>query len=211
MMKCSSLSNKKKLLNLLLVDDEVAILDLNALILENNFNIFKAGNLGSAYEIIKNNDIQIIISDHFIKDENGLNFLLDLKEDYPKIIKILFTSCVSKEVMLESHNSQEVFKYLTKPCPNESLLENAKLAEVAWQVLQIEGEIKREHGELKEIIGDISKVRFKFNAIQKMFSNLYFSASRNLLYLSLSILASGVILLAILYSLKSLLGIDVFK
>jgi DNA-binding NtrC family response regulator len=206
-----SVSNKKILLNVLLIDDEIPILNLNECILENDFKIYKAQNITAAIEVLEKQDIHIIVSDHHIGIENGLNFLIKLKETHPEIIKILFTSCVSQEVVLQSHNSQEVFKYLTKPCPNDKLLESLKLAEIAYHVLLLEIKIKEEHGEMKELIGEVSAFRFKVNNTISSCRQLYLSVTQNLVYLGLAILIGGLCLILFLYSLKSIVGIDIFK
>ena len=210
-MTATALSNKKKLLNVLLIDDEKTILDLNSFLLEEYFTVFSSENLTAAQKVLELHEIHIIVSDHFIGDENGLKFLISLKKSYPSIIKILFTSCISQEVMIESHNSQEIFKYLTKPCSNKMFLENMKLAEIAWQVLQFEIQMKNEHQEMKDLIGETDSKTYQIQQIKNAFSNLIDFTSKNLIYLTLATIICGLVTLTILYIIKSLLGFDIFK
>jgi response regulator RpfG family c-di-GMP phosphodiesterase len=210
-MKTSSLSNKKRLLNLLIIDDEEAVLKLNEELLSPYFTIIKAQTLDQAICALQENSIQVIISDHYIGAENGLNFLLSLKETYPEIIKMLLTGCVSHEIMLKSHNSREVFKYLTKPCANSEIIESAKLAEIAWQVLQYEKEVSKEHREYKTIIEDTKAFSYKTREMTKAVTHFTFLSSRTIAWLCLGGLLLGAIILLTLYSLKSILGIDIFS
>ena len=205
------LSNKKELLNILLIEDEKALLDLNAIILENDFTVHKSSNLDDAKRILEHNSIHIIISDHFIGDENGLQFLISLKDNYPDIVKILFTSCVSQEVMIQSHNSREIFKYLIKPCSNDEFLENAKLAEIAWNVLQQEKKQQAEFEKLKSTFDEVSESNYKFENKVNNIKNLSKVSSKNLFWLILGFFTLGTLTLLTLYVLKSFLGIDIFR
>ena len=204
-------SNKKKRLNVLLIDDEEAILNLNELVLKDHYNVFKALNLKEASAILNNHSIEIIVSDHFLGSENGLNFLVNSHEQFPLAVKIILSSCICHEVILQSHNSKSIFRYLTKPCTNEDLLENINLAAITYEISIIEGQQKEEHFKLKESLDEIDLIELKKERKSKSILELFRVSSKSVFYLGVGILGTGIIALLLLYCLKSLLGFDIFQ
>jgi response regulator RpfG family c-di-GMP phosphodiesterase len=204
-------SSKKKRLNVLLLDDEISILKLNNLILEQDFNTFKAENIREAKRIINENEIHIVVSDHLLGSENGLNFLLELHNTRSDIIKIVFSSCLCHEVIIQSHNSDAIFRYLTKPCSNSDLLETVSLAEIAWEVFFYEEQLKSEHSSFVQSFENIDLIKLTSTKRIKALEIFVLNGSKSLLYLSVAALGTGLITLILLYGLKSLLGFDIFR
>ncbi|MCM8533482.1 MAG: response regulator [Lentisphaeraceae bacterium] len=204
-------SSKPKRLNVLLLDDEEMILNLNELVLSESFNIFKAKNISQALNLIHLHDIQITICDHYIGNEDGLNFLIKIHQDYPDIIKIIFSSCTCHNVIIESHNSQAIFKYLAKPCSNDELLENTKLAALTWEISRYQKHITKEHSSLKESISSINLIEVKSIKKVQSLKKIAAKVTQGIIYIGVGALLTGTISMLILYCIKSLLGFDIFK
>ncbi len=107
-------------MNILIVDDQLTVLkgimnsiDFNALGIS---NVFTAINAYDAKEIIKTNNINILLSDIEMPGDNGLALNKWVLEFYPDIIRILLTSHASFKYAQESIKLG-CFDYLIQPAP----------------------------------------------------------------------------------------------
>lgn len=107
-------------MNVLIIDDQISVLkgitsgvDFNKLGID---NVFTATNVSDAKEIIKTNDINILLSDIEMPGENGLSLNKWAFEHYPTIVRILLTSHASFEYARESIKLG-CFDYVVQPAP----------------------------------------------------------------------------------------------
>ena len=111
---------------LVLVDDETLSLNiLSKLISSSNtgFELTKTfDNAQDALSYLRNNHVDVIISDISMPGMNGLDFLKSVKLDFPDIVFIFLTGYKNFEYMkfAISHN---VADYLTKPLDKNELLQ----------------------------------------------------------------------------------------
>lgn len=105
-------------MNLLLVDDEVATIQilLKAIDWKKNGidSIFTAYNTQTAREIVDKNDIDIIVSDIEMPQENGLDFIKWVQGVYPIIVNIILTGHADFNYA-RSAVSLGVFQFMLKP------------------------------------------------------------------------------------------------
>ncbi|WP_020677079.1 ATP-binding response regulator [Geopsychrobacter electrodiphilus] len=87
--------------SLLIVDDEPIIRDLCARALK-GFKIFQANDGQEAVELLKQQEIDVILSDVMMPNLNGLDLLRRIKEETPNQIVILMTGYTEKEVILQA-------------------------------------------------------------------------------------------------------------
>ena len=111
---------KGEIMNLLIVDDQISVLDgilkgvdFVSLKIE---NVYTATNVSDAKDIIKSNDIQILLSDIEMPGENGLSLNRWIAENYPVIVRILLTSHASFDYVKESMKLG-CFDYIVQPAP----------------------------------------------------------------------------------------------
>jgi len=77
----------------LIIDDEPELGNLIKRLLElEGFLIFTAGNASEGLEILKNNEVDIIISDVRLPDKNGLDLIPLIKKQYPSIEIVILTA-----------------------------------------------------------------------------------------------------------------------
>jgi len=131
--------------NILLVEDDIKIRSLLKRILSlENYNVFEAGDLKSAFIAISREDIHVIICDVMLPDGNGIEFTKEvkLKKHYSEII--ILTAHANIPDAIEAIRSG-AFDYLTKAEDNDKLLPmvcharekallQAKLAQLKKQV-----------------------------------------------------------------------------
>ena len=84
------------------------------------------------YEYLKKlkteKNISVILADHRMPGMNGVDLLEMAKELVPLIPRIIITAYQNAEMMEDSINKAEVYKFITKPIEIDGLLEILKSA-----------------------------------------------------------------------------------
>jgi len=76
--------------SLLFVDDEEEILDiLKDLFAEEEYNLYTATKVQDAIEIIKENNVDFVLSDLKLPDSSGVTFLEKVKNMNPEAVRVL--------------------------------------------------------------------------------------------------------------------------
>jgi serine/threonine-protein kinase len=120
---------------ILLLDDEVRIVDTLRLVLRPYYKVLSATNGQDALELLKNNPVQVIISDQRMPQMTGVEFLRQARAISPTSVRILLTGFSDLRAIIDSVNEGEVFRFLNKPWGNGELLAVVKDAmEVARQL-----------------------------------------------------------------------------
>ncbi|OGV40951.1 MAG: hypothetical protein A2X46_12910 [Lentisphaerae bacterium GWF2_57_35] len=103
-------------LAVMFVDDEQNVLDAleRKLIREPYRRIFAASAL-DALEILAREPVHVIVTDMQMPGMDGLAFLRKAKDLYPEIVRLVFSGHTDVPLILETINSGEVFRYITKP------------------------------------------------------------------------------------------------
>lgn len=107
---------------ILIVDDNYDFLDFLSACLSTSYNVLKATNGQEALEILKTENVDIVISDVMMPKMNGLELCTAIKSDLciSHIPIILLTAKASEEYQLEGLN-MGADDYITKPFNMEVL------------------------------------------------------------------------------------------
>lgn len=112
---------------LLVVDDDPNIISaLKRLLRRDGYNLLTASSGSEALELLAINAVQVIVSDQRMPDMSGAEFLGIVKGIYPDTIRIILSGYTDLEVIAESVNRGEVFKFLTKPWEDDLLREQIR-------------------------------------------------------------------------------------
>lgn len=108
---------------ILLVDDEVNNLQLLRRTLRHDYNIMTASNGKEALEIVEHHgkEISLIVSDQKMPEMQGTEFLKQVSNEYPDIIKILLTGHLDVDAIVDSINDCHLYQYIVKPFDPEVL------------------------------------------------------------------------------------------
>lgn len=117
--------------NLLFVDDEEDIIAALYDTFCDDYNIFKTTQPKEALEIIKKEDIALVISDQRMPEMTGSELLGEVFEQKPETIRILLTGYADINAAIDAINNGAIHKYVEKPWDDEELVEMvAKLVEI---------------------------------------------------------------------------------
>lgn len=108
-------------INILFVDDEPNILkSLKRALIDEDFNCFFAESGFEALEIMKENNIGIIVSDMKMPQMDGIELLKIVKEKYPETVKIVLSGFAQLSQVIATINQVDIFKFILKPWKMES-------------------------------------------------------------------------------------------
>lgn len=126
---------------LLLVDDEPNILNaLKRLFRRDNYKIYTAESGHEGLTILKNDRIDVIISDQRMPVMTGVDFLRTAKELYPDTVRIILSGYTELQYITDAINEGAIYKFLTKPWDDELLRTNIR---GAFQHKEMEDENRR--------------------------------------------------------------------
>ncbi len=147
---------------IMFVDDEKSILSaLKRIFADYNYNIYTANSGREALEILKKEQMDIIVSDQRMPEMSGVEFLQQAKLCSPGAIRMLLTGYSDINAVIDSINKCDIFKYITKPWNNDELIKSIQYA-VELKKLRKENCILHEltdkqNIELKELNSNLEK------------------------------------------------------
>jgi len=119
---------EKNKYKILLVDDEEDNLSLSYRTLRLEFDIIKTTSTADALAILKENPVDIIISDHKMPTLDGVEFLKKSYEICPNSIRLLVTAYSDSRVLIDAINYAKIYRYIRKPWEPTELLLTVRMA-----------------------------------------------------------------------------------
>lgn len=113
------MSNNK--ITILYVDDEMNNLISFKAVFRIKYNVLTAISGEEAKKLLKNNTVDIIITDQRMPNMTGVEFLESILDEYPDPIRILLTGYADMNAVIDAVNKGKIFHYLTKPWNEEEL------------------------------------------------------------------------------------------
>jgi class 3 adenylate cyclase len=80
-------------------------------------------------EVVRNNEINLIITDQRMPEMTGIQFLEKIIPEYPETIRMILTGFSDIEVIISAINNGRIFRYITKPWDHNELkmtIENSR-------------------------------------------------------------------------------------
>ena len=107
---------------ILLVDDEAQILkSLRRLLRKEPYDIYTADGGENGLKVLREQSIQMIISDQRMPQMSGTEFLQKAREICPNTIRVMLSGYAEPEAILSSINQGEVFRFVAKPWNDDEL------------------------------------------------------------------------------------------
>ncbi len=146
-----------------IVDDEEMVLTSlkSFLSLETEYKVKTFTLAKEALEFVRNNHVDLVISDYLMPEMDGLAFLVEVKKVKPEVPRIILTGYADKENAIKAINDVGLFQYIEKPWDNNDLLiilrngleRNSLMRKLQEKIKEIDGA----YGELQNLHKEIVK------------------------------------------------------
>ncbi len=107
---------------ILFVDDEPGVLAAaRRIFYDQPVSVITAASGEEALEILRKQDVAVIVSDNMMPGMSGIQFLERARDLVPDTIRILLTGYADVQAAIDAINHGGVYRFLTKPWNNEQL------------------------------------------------------------------------------------------
>jgi len=131
--------NSKKIL---FVDDEPNVLAAFQRQLYRQFSVETAPDGLEGLTILQNsNDFAVVVADMRMPRMNGVEFLSKVRTAAPDVVRMMLTGNADQTTAIEAINEGHIFRFLTKPCPTERLIEALEAGLRQHQLIVAEREL----------------------------------------------------------------------
>lgn len=108
---------------ILIVDDDAELLTGLRRLLRTKFKIFTSTSPMDAISIFKTKGpFAVVVADMHMPNINGIQFLAGVRKASADTIRMLLTGDSDLETAVNAVNEGEIFRYLLKPCPPETMI-----------------------------------------------------------------------------------------
>lgn len=113
--------SREKKYRILYVDDEKYNLTAFKAAFRRDYKIFLAETAEEGIEILRENEIELVITDQRMPEVTGVEFLKKIVPDYPNVIRMILTGFSDVEDIISAINDGGVYRYITKPWDKDDL------------------------------------------------------------------------------------------
>ena len=125
----------------LFVDDELNILKaLQRLLRSEPMNVVCASRGSEALELLDKTNAQVVVSDQRMPEMSGVDFLAQVRERRPDVVRMMLTGYTEMDVAVEAINRGEIYRLITKPWNDNELRATIRQA---FDHADLKGEIRR--------------------------------------------------------------------
>ncbi len=107
--------------SVLVVDDEAELLEVMRLRLADDYEVETANSTAEADVQMGLQHFDVVLVDHLMPGELGLDFLMRVREHFPKTKRILVTGYLNPDLISRAQTLAELSAYLIKPVDDKQL------------------------------------------------------------------------------------------
>lgn len=156
----------------LYIDDDLLNLEIFREFFDDQYHVIILPSTENALEVLRNNQVKVIISDQFMPYESGIDFIQRITPEFPDIIKMILTAYSDHEVALDAINRVGVYKYLLKPWDSTEVKNSIETGireyDLRYENKQLLIELKQKNEALNDAFTKLEENEKKFRTI---FSN----------------------------------------
>ena len=163
--------NSEEVLRILYVDDEQENLDSFHLNFMEDYHIFLGNSAVEGMQCIEDahkrgEDIHVLICDQRMPKVTGVEFMEQVNEKYPEIVKILITGYTDIEVVTQAINKASIYRYENKPWDENELRKTFSSAYQHYKLAKENKELlvnlKKSNDELKVALTEVKELKNKY-------------------------------------------------
>lgn len=113
---------------ILFVDDEPRVLTSMRMLFRGRYELSFANSGAEALEALRENSVDVIVSDQRMPQMTGIEFLKEARQVSPDAMRILLTGYADLKAIVDSINKGEVFRFVQKPWDNDKFVSTVELA-----------------------------------------------------------------------------------
>jgi DNA-binding NtrC family response regulator len=195
---------------ILIVDDEHSLLSYLRQVLSEKFRVLTAPDAATAEAILaKNTDVKVVLCDHEMPGEKGLDFLARLRKLMPKVQRILMTAHARPEVFLKAINEGDVLKFLVKPATPQDVCDAVELGMLEHGKAEEAEAMESNLDAMREKMKSLPWLAHRFQMITQNSGSFLLASIKVMVFGAAVALGLGALVIFVLYLLKSYLGIDI--
>ena len=198
--------------NVLLVDDDAEVLGVLERVLAPHYRVYTALSAPEAEKLLERVEAKVVIADYYMPEEDGLTFLSQLRQRFPKTQRILLTGGSEREVLLRAINEGDLYRYLLKPPKFQELHDVVRGAIHEYDQQRQLDLMSKEHAIYRQSgapTGLRADVETPINSLRKG-GGLLMSGMLAVLTMVAIFAIAAFITLMVMYFFKSEAGIDFF-
>ncbi len=137
--------------SILFVDDEKGILKaLRRVFIDEQWNLYFATSGSEGLKILKENNVDLVISDVRMPEMDGIEFLTQVRKTHPHVVRIYLTGYADQQSMVKALANGNAQQVLPKPWDDQELIE------VVREALEQSVKQKQKYYELQRIINSLT-------------------------------------------------------
>lgn len=127
---------------ILFVDDEPNVLSALQRQLHDRFDVQTALGPKAGLEALQNwQEFAVVVADMGMPEMSGIEFLAQASQLAPNVTRVMLTGYLDQATAVEAINQGKIFRFLTKPCPTEKLIETLDQAVAQHHLILAEHEL----------------------------------------------------------------------
>jgi signal transduction histidine kinase len=106
---------------LLVVDDEPDVVKSVRDLLRLEYKVLTATSAAEGLKLMEQEEVHIVMTDQRMPGTSGVEFLRNIRGDYPEAVRLLFTGYADIRAVIDAINAGNVYRYITKPWDPDEL------------------------------------------------------------------------------------------
>lgn len=99
----------------LIVEDEQPLMEVYRHALAPFFDVTAAFDAQEADEHLRTKTFKVVVADHLMPGESGMDFLVRARRRFPRMQRILVTGYLKSDILIRGVGEAALFRYLLKP------------------------------------------------------------------------------------------------
>ncbi|HEV8060376.1 MAG TPA: hybrid sensor histidine kinase/response regulator [Gemmataceae bacterium] len=129
---------------LLVVDDEPDVVRSVHDLLRLEYHVVGATSGTIGLEQLEKQQVHIVMADQRMPDMTGVEFLAQVRRDYPNSVRLLFTGYADIKAVIDAINQGHVYRYIAKPWDPDELQAIIRQAATHYDLVKERGHLLKE-------------------------------------------------------------------